>query len=105
MRIVHEIESKIRREIRDARAKDHLITVVALQEQLEKQFNRTFTRNYIAKLATKVERQALMGADRTKLEERIQFTRENYRIARERLLQIFFAGSRETAGERRSIRT
>jgi hypothetical protein len=45
--------------IRDARAKDPLISVVALQEQLERQFNRTFTRKYIAKLAMKVERQAL----------------------------------------------
>jgi len=88
MRIVPELDHKIRREIRDARAKDPLISVVDLQEQLEKQFNRTFSRKYIAKLAFKVERQALQEADRTKIEERIQFTRENYRMARERLLKI-----------------
>jgi hypothetical protein len=90
MRIVPELDHKIRREIRDARAKDPLISVVALQEQLEKQFNRTFTRKYIAKLAFKVERKALEEADRTKIEERIQFTRENYRMARERLLKILY---------------
>lgn len=61
-----------------------------MQEQLEKQFNRTFSRKYIAKLAFKVERQALEEADRTKIEERIQFTRENYRMARERLLKILY---------------
>jgi hypothetical protein len=49
MRIVPELDHKIRREIRDARAKDPLVSVVALQEQLEKQFNRTFSRKYIAK--------------------------------------------------------
>jgi hypothetical protein len=32
----------------------------------------------------------LQEADRTKLEERIQFTRENYRMARERLLKILY---------------
>jgi hypothetical protein len=90
MRIVPELDHKIRREIRDARAKDSLISVVALQEQLEKQFNRTFTRKYIAKLAFKVERQALAEADRTKMEERMQFTRENYRMTRERLLKIIY---------------
>jgi hypothetical protein len=50
------LDHKIRREIRDARAKDPLISVVALQAQLEKQFSRTFSRKYIARLAMKVER-------------------------------------------------
>ena len=90
MRTVPELDHKIRREIRDALAKDQLISVVVLQENLEKQFNRTFSRKYIAKLAFKVERQALQEADRTKLEGRIQFTRENYRMMRERLLQIVY---------------
>jgi hypothetical protein len=90
MRIVPALDHKIRREIRDARAKDPLVSVVDLQEQLEKQFNRTFSRKYIAKLAFRVERQALQDADRTKIEERIQFTRESYRMARERLLKIFY---------------
>jgi hypothetical protein len=66
MRIVPELDHKIRREIRDARARDPLMSVVDLQEQLEERFNRTFTRKYIAKLAFKVERQALQEADRTK---------------------------------------
>jgi hypothetical protein len=90
MRIAPELDHKIRREIRDARVRDPLVSVVALQEQIEKQFNRTFSRKYIAKLAFKVERRALEEADRTKIEERIQFTRENYRMARERLLKILY---------------
>jgi hypothetical protein len=44
----------------------------------------------IARLAFKVERRALQEADRTKREERVQFTRENYRIMRERLLKIIY---------------
>jgi hypothetical protein len=90
MRILQELDYKLPREIRDARAKDPLISVVALQEQLEKQFNRTFSRRYVAKLAFKVERQAFVEADRTKLEERMQFTRENYRMMRARLLEIIY---------------
>ena len=88
MRIVPELEIKIRREIRDARAKDPLVSVVALQDQLEKKFERTFTRKYLARLAHKVERQALIEADRTQIEQRLAFTRENYRIVRERLMKI-----------------
>jgi hypothetical protein len=90
MRIQPELDYKIRREICDARAKDPLVSVVALQDQLEKQFNRTFSRKCIAKLAFKVEHQALAEADRTKIEERIQFTRESYRMMRERLLKILY---------------
>jgi hypothetical protein len=37
--------------------------VVDLQEHLEEKFDRTFSRRYIAKLATKVERQVLIDAD------------------------------------------
>ena len=90
MRIVSELDHKIRREIRDARAIDPLVSVVDLQEHLEEKFNRTFSRKYIAKLAFKVERQALQEADRTKIEQRMQFTRENYRMMRERLLKILY---------------
>ena len=100
MRVVPEIEHKIKRAIRDGRAKDPLVSVVALQEQLEKKFNRTFSRAYIAKLATKVEGQALAEADRTKIENRIAFTRENYRMMRERLLQIVYWNPDEHPGQR-----
>jgi hypothetical protein len=90
MRILPEFEIKIRREIRDARAKDPLVSVVSIQEQLAKKFEQTFSRKYLAKLAHKVAREGLIEADRTKLEERMQFTRENYRMMRERLLKIIY---------------
>jgi len=45
----------MRREIRDPRAKDPLIGVTALQDKLEKKFNRTFTQKYVAKFASEVE--------------------------------------------------
>jgi hypothetical protein len=88
MRIVPAIEAEIRREIRDARAIDPLISVSSLEETLEKKFQRGFSYRYIAKLADKVARQALIEADRTQIEERLAFTRENYRIIRERLMKI-----------------
>jgi hypothetical protein len=55
MRILPPVEEKLRRAIREARAKTPLISIVALQETLERQFNRTFTREYLAKLSDKVE--------------------------------------------------
>src|SRR6266446_8019820 len=90
MRIVPAVEAELRREIRDARALDPLISVSALEQRLEKKFNRGFSYRYIAKLADKIARQALIEADRTKIEERLAFTRENYRIVRERLAEIVF---------------
>jgi hypothetical protein len=88
MRIVPAVEAELRREIRDARAIDPLISVSALEQRLEKKFNRGFSYRYIAKLADKIARQALVEADRTQVEERLAFTRENYRIVRERLMKI-----------------
>ncbi|HEX3861282.1 MAG TPA: hypothetical protein VHY35_06270 [Stellaceae bacterium] len=88
MRIVPAIEAEIRREIRDARAVDPLISLMALEQRLEKKFNRGFSYKYVAKLADKVARQALIEADRTKIEERLAFTRENYRVVRDRLMKI-----------------
>ena len=90
MRILPPVEEKIRRTIRDARVLDPLITVSGLQDALEKKLNRTFTRKYIAKLADKVARQALIEADRMQIEERLGQTRENYRLVRERLLKIVY---------------
>jgi hypothetical protein len=90
MRIVPAIEAEIRREIRHARATDPLISVTALEQQLEKKFKRGFSYRYIAKLADKVGHQALIEADRTQIEERLAFTRENYRMARERPLKILY---------------
>jgi hypothetical protein len=42
-----ELDYKIRREIRDARAKDPLVSAVALQERLEQQFRITVTVHFI----------------------------------------------------------
>jgi hypothetical protein len=100
MRIVPEIEQKIRREIRDARAKDPLVTIVALQEQLEKKFDRTFSRKYLAKLSHKVARQTLIEIDRAKIEQRMNFTRENYRMVREKLMEIMYWDKDVHPGER-----
>jgi hypothetical protein len=43
MRIIPAIEAELRREIRDARALDPLISLAALEQKLEKKFNRGFS--------------------------------------------------------------
>ena len=88
MKVLPPVEEKLRRVIRDARAADPLITVSGLEHVLEKHFQRGFSRRYIAKLADKVHRAALVDADRTQLRERLNVTREKFRLASERLLQI-----------------
>lgn len=81
------------REIRDARAIDPLISVSALDQHLEKKFKRGFSYRYIT---DKIAGQALIEAGRTQIEERLAFTRENYRMMREELLKIVY-WSPETA--------
>jgi hypothetical protein len=90
MRIVPEVEAQIRRVIRDARAKDPLITVGRIERLLEQEFNRGFSYQYVAKVVEKVEREAMVEIDRTKIEQRLKFTRENYRMMREELLKIVY---------------
>jgi hypothetical protein len=90
MRILPAIEEEIRRVIRDERAKDPLITVARLEHALEKHFNRGFSHQYVSKIADKVVREGLIQADRTQIEERMNFTRENYRMMREALFKIIY---------------
>jgi hypothetical protein len=90
MKIMPDVEQEIRRKIRDERAKDPLITVIGLQSKPETHFNHTFHRDYVAKLTHKVSRQTLVELDRTRLEERMNFTRENYRMMREALLKVVY---------------
>jgi hypothetical protein len=101
MRILPDVEVRIRREIRDLRAKDPLITVSQLTDKLEKTFNHGFSCKYIAKLADKVTRQALIEADRTQIDERMNVTREKFHLASERFLKIIYWTQEENPGERR----
>jgi hypothetical protein len=105
MRILPAVEEEIRRVVRDERAKDPLITVLGLEHALEKHFNRGFSHQYVSKIADKVARESLIVADRTQIEERMNFTRENYRMMREELLKIVYwkdgdANSRPRAQDR-----
>ena len=90
MRILPPVEQEIRRAIRDARAKDPLIPITRLQETLERQFGRQFKRDYLTRLSDKVAREGLIELDRTRIEDRMSFTRENYRMMREELLKIVY---------------
>jgi hypothetical protein len=84
------VEEEIRRVVRDARARDPLIRVAGLEAVLEKHFSRGFSHQYVSKIADKVAREGLIEADRTRIEHRMQFTRENYRMMREELLKIVY---------------
>jgi hypothetical protein len=96
MRVLPPVEEEIRRIVRDARARDPLIRVAGLKAVLEEHFGRGFSHQYVSKIADKVAREGLIDADRTKIEERLQSTRENYRLMRERLLQIIYWRPPET---------
>jgi hypothetical protein len=84
------VEEALKRFIRDQRAIDPLISYGGLVENVSKRFNREFDQRYIKKLTDKIERQMLIEVDRTKIEERMAFTRENYRMIREELLKILY---------------
>jgi hypothetical protein len=90
MRVVPQVEEEIRRVIRDARAKDPLIRVGRIKKLLEEKYQRGFSYQYIAKLVEKVARQSFVETDRTQIEQRINFTRENYRMMREEMLKIVY---------------
>jgi hypothetical protein len=90
MRVLPAVEEEIRRIVRDQRAKDPLITVSGLEKALENHFQRGFSHQYVTKIADKVAREGLIEIDRTKIEQRMNFTRENYRMMRERLLKIIY---------------
>jgi len=90
MRVLPAVEEEIRRVVRDARARDPLIKTAGLKAVLEKHFNRGFSHVYVAKIADKVAREGLIEIDRAKIEERMAFSRENYRMMREELLKIVY---------------
>lgn len=104
MRILPPVEEEIRRIVRDERAKDPLITVSGLKAALENHFERGFSHQYVSKIADKVAREGLAEADRTQIEARMIFTRENYRMMRERMLKIIYWQPPEVIDDIRNIR-
>ena len=93
MRIVAAVEAELRRTIRDARAKDPLISVAHIKalSNLEAKFNKELFLSVCRQARRKRSAaEAAMQASRTKIEQRINLTRETYRLSRERLLQIVY---------------
>jgi hypothetical protein len=74
--------------------------ITKLQENLERRFNREFKHQYLAKLPEKVARQTLVEIDRAQIEQRMAFTRENYRMDREKLMEIMYWDKDAHPGER-----
>jgi hypothetical protein len=90
MRRLPPFEEKIRVQIRDEMAKKPLITVMAIKERMEEVFGRGFDYTYIRKLTGKVRNEISYEIDTAKIEPRLAFTRENYRLMREELLKIVY---------------
>src|SRR4051794_5261754 len=91
MRILPPFEDKIRHTIWDELAKKPTITMVAPKEELEKQSGRDFHHTYIRKIVGKVRNEISYEIDIAKIEPRLTFTRENYRVMREELLKIIYS--------------
>lgn len=89
-KIAYHKEANLRRIIRDAMAVDPLITYTSLKDLVERKYKRPVDREYIAKLAKKVNGEMMVVADREKVETRIEYMRESYRIVREELFRIAF---------------
>ena len=90
MRILPPFEDKIRHSIRDELAKKPTITMTGLKEQLEKEYGRDFHHSYVRKLVGKVRNEINYEIDTAKIEPRLAFTRENYRMMREELMKIVY---------------
>jgi hypothetical protein len=90
VRILPAVEEKIRRVVRDVRAKDPLIRVAGLKDVLENISTAASLTSTFQRSPTKLLGRGLMEADRTQVEQRMQFARENYRMMCERLLKIVY---------------
>jgi len=64
--------------------------MVALKEQLEKEYGRDFHHSYIRKLVGKARNQIMVEVDRAQIEPRLAELRENYRVMREQFLKIVY---------------
>jgi hypothetical protein len=90
MKIMQPYEEKIKRAIRDAMAIDPLMTQTDMIQYLDRKFQRMFAPAYVRKMSQKVLEGARWEADRLSVEKRFVFSRENYRIARERLMRVMY---------------
>jgi hypothetical protein len=90
MRRLPPFEEKIRHEIRNELALTPVITMTALKERIEKTFGRGFDYEYVRRLIGKVRNEIVVEIDRTQIEARMAFTRENYRLMRDELLKIVY---------------
>ena len=107
MRYLPPFEEKIRHQTRDEMARKPLITVMGIKERLEKHFGRGFDYTYIRKLTGKVRNEISYEIDSAKIEPRLAFTRENYRMTREALFQNCLLERRRpnVRGRSRAIRS
>ena len=85
MRKLPEQEEYLRRNVRDAIALDPLISVRALQRQVQRQTGHSISDKYLTKLRCKVRREVIIESDRKALHERFTEVKERYRVMIDRL--------------------
>jgi hypothetical protein len=90
MRIFPPFEEKIRQSIRNELAKKPTVTMLALKEQMQKEFGRDFHFSYLRKLVGKVRNEISYEIDTARIEPRMAEMRENFRVMREKLLEIVY---------------
>lgn len=90
MKVTDRVEFELRRAIRDIIAADPLVSGRKILELIEKKFDRSMNPGYLARLIKKVNREMVPNLDKEKIEHRVRDLRENYRLARERLLHIAY---------------
>jgi hypothetical protein len=93
----HTYEENLRRQVRDFKVLDPLITYAALTEKLNNRLNYSFDPRYIAKLARKVDSAFIVAVGRTQIEQWLIGIREHFRAACEEAKPKEF-GTRQLSG-------
>ena len=96
MKKLPEQENKLKRAIRDIIALDPLVSTERIANLLFDQGiktanNRPLDWHYVHKIRAKMHRESLIDLDRTGVKERVQETKERYRLLTSQLTRIAYA--------------
>ena len=89
-KILKPAEEKIMRAVRDSIVIDPLISLLSLQDVLEKKGIKISNLHYLSKLIWKINKDLSTQVDRTEITSRIAQLKERQRIVADRLVRIAF---------------
>lgn len=95
----------LRRIIRDALALDPLITMVSLEQVVEKKIKRPIDKEYLLKLVNKVRKQVVSEVERSTADNRVAEIRESYRTIIEELRRLAYAETTPPNEKRKCLDT